>query len=401
MNLNIYLAYLLLILFSCNEEQSKYTDQGDISTISENWELLWSDEFNDEELDLTKWNKLNWKPGWVNNELQAYTDRDTNIFLENGHLVLQGNIEPGYSGTDYVGNNYVSDYTSGRVNTDDKFSTTYGRFDIKAKLPAGKGSWPAIWMLGESISSIGWPQCGEIDIMEHVGYDLGLVHGSIHTQDYNHMYGTQKSGSKYVDDVTDAFHVYSLEWSPFYLRYLIDNEPFFFVYNDSNGDFGKWPFNDPHYLILNLAIGGDWGGVQGVSASAFPMKMYIDYVRVYKKSDAYNYVEVTFKVDMSNENISGSGVWLSGGDLGSGQPGGIQMLQSENPNIWQTTLTLSPNSNYTYKFRNGHFPNSWQGGWENVEDNCGFGEHNNRLITVNSTDTMLVAHCFGDCLECE
>ena len=401
MNLNIYLLYLLLILFSCNEEQSKYTDQGDISTISENWELLWSDEFNDEELDLTKWNKLNWKPGWVNNELQAYTDRDTNIFLENGHLVLQGNIEPGYSGTDYVGNNYVADYTSGRVNTDDKFSTTYGRFDIKAKLPAGKGSWPAIWMLGESISSIGWPQCGEIDIMEHVGYDLGLVHGSIHTQDYNHMYGTQKSGSKYVDDVTDAFHVYSLEWSPFYLRYLIDNEPFFFVYNDSNGDFGKWPFNDPHYLILNLAIGGDWGGVQGVSASAFPMKMYIDYVRVYKKSDTYNYVEVTFKVDMSNENISGSGVWLSGGDLGSGQPGGIQMLQSENPNIWQTTLTLAPYSNYTYKFRNGHFPNSWQGGWENVEDNCGFGEHNNRLITVNSTDTVLVAHCFGNCLECE
>ena len=401
MNLNIYLLYLLLILFSCNEEQSKYTDQGDISTLSENWELLWSDEFNDEELDLTKWNKLNWKPGWVNNELQAYTDRDTNIFLENGHLVLQGNIEPGYSGTDYVGNNYVADYTSGRVNTDDKFSTTYGRFDIKAKLPAGKGSWPAIWMLGESISSIGWPQCGEIDIMEHVGYDQGLVHGSIHTQDYNHMYGTQKSGSKYVDDVTDTFHVYSLEWSPFYLRYLIDNEPFFFVYNDSNGDFGKWPFNDPHYLILNLAIGGDWGGVQGVSASAFPMKMYIDYVRVYKKSDTYNYVEVTFKVDMSNENISGSGVWLSGGDLGSGQPGGIQMLQSENPNIWQTTLTLAPYSNYTYKFRNGHFPNSWQGGWENVEDNCGFGEHNNRLITVNSTDTVLVTHCFGDCLECE
>ena len=401
MKLNIYLLYLLLILFSCNEEQSKYTEQGDISTLSENWELLWSDEFNDEELDLTKWNKLNWKPGWVNNELQAYTDRDTNIFLENGHLVLQGNIEPGYPGTDYVGNNYVADYTSGRVNTDDKFSTTYGRFDIKAKLPAGKGSWPAIWMLGESISSIGWPQCGEIDIMEHVGYDQGLVHGSIHTQDYNHMYGTQKSGSKYVDDVTEAFHVYSLEWSPFYLRYLIDNEPFFFVYNDSNGDFGKWPFNDPHYLILNLAIGGDWGGVQGVSASAFPMKMYIDYVRVYKKSDTYNYVEVTFKVDMSNENISGSGVWLSGGDLGSGQPGGIQMLQSENPNIWQTTLTLAPNSNYTYKFRNGHFPNSWQGGWENVEDNCGFGEHNNRLVTVNSTDTVLVAHCFGDCLKCE
>ena len=125
--------------FGVKFQGKSISNYGDISTLSENWELLWSDEFNDEELDLTKWNKLNWKPGWVNNELQAYTDRDTNIFLENGHLVLQGNIEPGYSGTDYVGNNYVADYTSGRVNTDNKFSTTYGRFDIKAKLPSGKG----------------------------------------------------------------------------------------------------------------------------------------------------------------------------------------------------------------------------------------------------------------------
>ena len=256
-------------------------------------------------------------------------------------------------------------------------------------------------MLGESISSLGWPDCGEIDIMEHVGYDEGMIHGSIHTKEYNHMYNTQRSGSKYVDNVTDQFHVYSLEWSPFYLRYLIDDEPFFFVYNDSNGDDSKWPFNDPHYLILNLAIGGDWGGVQGISASAFPMKMYVDYVRAYKKSDDYNYVQVTFKVDMSNENVNGSGVWLSGGDLGSGQPGGIQMALSENSNIWQTTLTLAPNASYTYKYRNGYFPNSWQGGWENVEGDCSFGEHDNRLINIGSADTVLVAQCFGDCLTCE
>ena len=401
MKTNFIALINIFILMSCGKEETKYLNQDNLSPIYEDWELYWSDEFNDDALDQSKWNKLNWKPGWVNNELQAYTGRDTNIFLENGYLILQSNIEPGFSGTDYVGNDYVADYTSGRINTDDKFSTTYGRFDIKAKLPAGKGSWPAIWMLGESISSSSFRSCGEIDIMEHVGYDQGLVHGSIHTQDYNHMYGTQKSGSKYIENVTDEFHVYSLEWSPFYLRYLIDDEPFFFVYNDSNGDNGKWPFNDPHYLILNLAVGGDWGGVQGVSASAFPMKMFIDYVRVYKKSDTYNYVEVTFKVDMRNENVNGSGVWLAGGDLGSGQPGGIQMLQSENPNIWQTTLTLAPKSNYTYKFRNGYFPNSWQGGWEDVEDNCGFGEHNNRLIEVKSTDTVLVAHCFGGCLTCE
>ena len=397
----LVIAFYSFILCSCSKEENNVSVDDQTPIVSSNWEMLWSDEFDGEELDLSKWNKLSWKPGWVNNELQAYTDRDTNIFLEDGYLVLQGNIEPGYSGTDFVGNNYVADYTSGRVNTDNKFSTTYGRFDIKAKLPAGKGSWPAIWMLGESISSLGWPECGEIDIMEHVGYDEGMIHGSIHTEEYNHMYNTQRSGSKYVDNVTDQFHVYSLEWSPFYLRYLIDDEPFFFVYNDSNGDDSKWPFNDPHYLILNLAIGGDWGGVQGISASAFPMKMYVDYVRAYKKSDNYNYVQVTFKVDMSNENVNGSGVWLSGGDLGSGQPGGIQMSMSENSNIWQTTLTLAPNASYTYKYRNGYFPNSWQGGWEDVEGNCGFGEHNNRLINIGSADTVLTAQCFGDCLTCE
>lgn len=190
MKLNLFALYCVVIFFSCIKEELKDTFQSNSTTTIENWELFWSDEFDGEDLDLSKWNKLKWRPGWVNNELQAYTDRDTNVFLEEGYLVIQGNIEPGFSGTDYVGNDYVADYTSGRVNTDDKFSTTYGRFDIKAKLPNGKGSWPAIWMLGESISSIGWPQCGEIDIMEHVGYDQGLVHGSIHTQEYNHMYGT-------------------------------------------------------------------------------------------------------------------------------------------------------------------------------------------------------------------
>ncbi|MAV89734.1 MAG: hypothetical protein CMG05_04025, partial [Candidatus Marinimicrobia bacterium] len=340
-------------------------------------------------------------PGWVNNELQAYTDRDTNIFLEDGYLVLQGNIEPGYSGTDYVGNNYVADYTSGRVNTDNKFSTTYGRFDIKAKLPEGKGSWPAIWMLGESISSIGWPDCGEIDIMEHVGYDEGMIHGSIHTEEYNHMYGTQRSGSKYIENVIDTFHVYSLEWSPFYLRYLIDDEPFFFVYNDSNGDDGKWPFDDPHYIILNLAIGGDWGGVQGVSTGDFPMRMMVDYVRVFKQSNSYNNVNVTFRVDMKNQIVNSTGVWLSGGNLGSGQPGGIQMAQSSGQDIWQTTLTLPPNSSYTYKYRNGYFPDSWQGGWEVLDNGCGVGDHNDRSLSISDIDTVLAPICFGDCLTCE
>ena len=391
----------IFILCSCSEDEDKAQGNDQAPIFSSNWEMLWSDEFDGEDLDLSKWNKLSWRPGWVNNELQAYTERDTNIFLESGFLVLQGLIDPGFSGTDYNGNDYNADYTSGRVNTDGKFSTTYGRFDIRAKLPKGKGSWPAIWMLGESINSIGWPDCGEIDIMEHVGYDEGTIHGSIHTEEYNHMYNTQRSGSKYIENVTSTFHVYSLEWSPFYLRYLIDDEPFFFVYNDSKGDNSKWPFDDPHYIILNLAIGGDWGGVQGISTSEFPMRMMVDYVRVFKQSNSYNNVDVTFRVNMKNENVNSTGVWLSGGNLGSGQPGGIQMTQSSDQNIWQTTLTLPPNSSYTFKYRNGYFPNSWQGGWEVLSNECGVGDHNDRSLSVSDTDTLLSPICFGDCVACD
>ena len=394
-------AIYIFILCSCSEEEDKAQGNDQAPTFSSNWEMLWSDEFDGEDLDLSKWNRLSWRPGWVNNELQAYTERDTNIFLESGFLVLQGLIDPGFSGTDYNGNDYNADYTSGRVNTDGKFSTTYGRFDIRAKLPKGKGSWPAIWMLGESINSIGWPDCGEIDIMEHVGYDEGMIHGSIHTEEYNHMYNTQRSGSKYIENVTSTFHVYSLEWSPFYLRYLIDDEPFFFVYNDSKGDNSKWPFDDPHYIILNLAIGGDWGGVQGISTSEFPMRMMVDYVRVFKQSNSYNNVDVTFRVNMKNENVNSTGVWLSGGNLGSGQPGGIQMTQSSDQNIWQTTLTLPPNSSYTFKYRNGYLPNSWQGGWEVLSNDCGVGDHNDRSLSVSDTDTLLSPICFGDCVACE
>ena len=396
-----FLVFAIFILCSCSEDEDKAQGNDQAPIFSSNWEMLWSDEFDGEDLDLSKWNKLSWRPGWVNNELQAYTERDTNIFLDSGFLVLQGLIDPGFSGTDYNGNDYNADYTSGRVNTDGKFSTTYGRFDIRAKLPKGKGSWPAIWMLGESINSIGWPDCGEIDIMEHVGYDEGMIHGSIHTEEYNHMYNTQRSGSKYIENVTSTFHVYSLEWSPFYLRYLIDDEPFFFVYNDSKGDNSKWPFDDPHYIILNLAIGGDWGGVQGISTSEFPMRMMVDYVRVFKQSNSYNNVDVTFRVNMKNENVNSTGVWLSGGNLGSGQPGGIQMTQSSDQNIWQTTLTLPPNSSYTFKYRNGYFPNSWQGGWEVLSNECGVGDHNDRSFSVSDTDTLLSPICFGDCVSCD
>ena len=392
---------LLAITLGCAEDVEK--NDGSIdeeeNEVSQ-WELVWADEFDSEEIDESKWNKLRWRPGWVNNEQQAYTDRDINLYLDDGNLVIQGLIEPGYYGTDYTGTAYNSDYTSGRMNTDDKVSWTYGRFDIRAKLPNGKGSWPAIWMLGENISTVGWPNCGEIDIVEHVGFDDGRIHASIHTEDYNHMNNTQKSGSTFIETATDSFHIYSLEWSPTYLRYLIDNESYFFVYNGSNGDVAKWPFDEPQYIILNLAIGGDWGGIQGIDPSAFPMKMLVDYVRVYKMSENFNDVQVTLQVDMKNETGNGTGVWLSGGNISSGQAGGLQMQPVSDTSIWQTTLTLPPNSSYTYKFRNGFYPDTWSGGWESLSGDCGTGQHNDRSLSVGISDTTLQAVCFGECIKC-
>ena len=169
------------------------------------------------------------------------------------------------------------------MNTDDKFSTTYGRFDIKAKLPAGKGSWPAIWMLGESISSIGWPQCGEIDIMEHVGYDLGVVHGSVHTEAYNHKINTQRSSARKIANVDTEFHVYSIIWDKDKISFFIDDVQYFLFENDQQGNYKTWPFDQRFHLLINIAVGGDWPGNPDNSTN-FPRKMLVDYVRVYEKS---------------------------------------------------------------------------------------------------------------------
>ena len=384
--------------FGSDDKNNQVADGPPISTTE--WEQVWSDEFDGDELDMSKWNILRWRPGWVNNEEQAYTNRDTNVFLQDGNLVIQGLIEPNYYDTDYNGNQYTANYTSGRVNTDDNFSWTYGRFYIRAKLPSGKGSWPAIWMLGESITSIGWPDCGEIDIMEHVGFDDGNIHGSIHTKDYNHIMNTQRSGSMTVSSATESFHVYSLEWSPSYLRFLIDDSPFFFVYNDSNGDEAKWPFDSPHYMILNLAIGGDWGGVQGIEPSSFPMRMLVDHVRVSKRSENHPDVEVTFQVDMRNVNVSGTGIWLSGGSISSANPGGIQMQPTSTGGLWETQLTLPPNSNFTFKYRNGYFPGSWSQGWEVISGDCATGQYNDRSVSIGVADTILPIVCFNECKEC-
>jgi len=400
--MTLFLSVVFLIFLTVCEE-SIYSNQlpDENNHTLEGWELVWNDEFDGDAIDDQKWNKLLWRPGWVNNELQAYTDRDTNLFVQDDNLVIRALIEPGFFGTDYTGTSYTADYTSGRLNTAGKGEWTYGRFDTRAKLPKGIGSWPAIWMLGSNISTVGWPHCGEIDIMEHVGFDEGNIHASIHTTDYNHVNGTQKSGQVIIPTATDSFHVYSLEWDSTYIRYLVDDEPYFFIYNDSNGDEDKWPFNKPQYIILNLAVGGDWGGAQGIDPSVFPMEMKVDYVRVFEKSENSTNVNVTFQVDMKNEMVSGEGVWLSGGNISSGQPGGLQMQPVADTTIWEITLTLPPYSSYNYKYRNGHYPDTWSGGWESVPDECGEGSYNDRALLVGNSDTTLSVVCFNECTACD
>lgn len=234
--------------------------------------LVWSDEFNYSGLpDPKKWSYDTGGDGWGNNELEYYTaNRLENARVENGHLIIEARKE----------NRLWRNYTSARLITKGKGDWKYGRIEVKAKLPKGVGSWPAIWMLASS-TPMKWPDDGEIDIMEHVGFDQGKIHGSIHTKSYNHLIGTQKTAIINSDDCSEKFHVYGLEWNADTIKISVDNHVYFSFGNEHKGK-NTWPFDTSFYLLLNIAVGGNWGGQKGVDDKAFPMKMEVDYVRVYQ-----------------------------------------------------------------------------------------------------------------------
>lgn len=242
------------------------------------YELVWSDEFDKNGLpDSTKWSYDygNGCPncGWGNNEKQFYTkNRLENVRVENGHLIIQAHKE------DFEG----SQYTSARIVTKEKGDWLYGKFEIRAKLPKGIGTWPAIWMLPTDWEYGGWPASGEIDIMEHVGYAQDTVHGTIHTQAYNHGIGTHKGQPIFTKNASEEFHTYGIEWTQDTMKWFIDEVQYFEVANE-NKTFAEWPFDKRFYLILNVAVGGNWGGKYGVEDSIFPQQMMVDYVRVYQK----------------------------------------------------------------------------------------------------------------------
>ncbi|SMO43788.1 Glycosyl hydrolases family 16 [Saccharicrinis carchari] len=247
-------------------------------TPKQEYKLVWSDEFDYTGLpDSTLWDydTEGNAHGWGNNEDQYYTvARKENAWVKNGLLHVTAVNETYHDKA----------YTSVRLIS--KADWKYGRIEVRAKVPEAKGTWAAIWMMpgGWSFNDGGWPGIGEIDIMEHVGHEAGVIHASAHSKDYQWQKGTQKTGTINIDDATKAFHTYVLEWTPEVLKCYVDDQLYFTYQNEGLGE-DKWPYNKPFYLILNVAVGGAWGSVQGIDAEAFPQTMEVDYVRVYQREE--------------------------------------------------------------------------------------------------------------------
>lgn len=246
------------------------------------WTLVWNDEFSGQDGSLPdpkKWTYAIGGKGWGNHELEDYTNRKENAHIEKGNLVITAQKES-FTGADGV----TRDYTSARLKTQARFTQAYGRFEARIKIPQGQGMWPAFWMLGEDIPSVGWPRCGEIDIMENIGKEPGTVHGSLHgpsitarTSDLTSIFSLP-AGQNFAD----AFHLYAVEWEPNAVRFYVDSN-LYATFNASQWPAGgTWVFDHPFFIILSLAVGGDWPGNPDASTK-FPQSMLVDYVRVYTK----------------------------------------------------------------------------------------------------------------------
>lgn len=249
--------------------------------IPAGFRLVWSDEFEVAGLpDASKWafdTDRNFA-GWYNNELQYYANaRTENSRVENGNLVITARREDLSTSPDWGGQHY----TSARMVTRGKAEWTYGFIEIRARLPCGRGTWPALWMLSAPPQGA-WPDDGEIDIMEHVGFDPGVVHGTMHTLAYNHTRNNSRTATTNVADACTAFHKYQLTWNADQIKVGVDDRNFYQYSNDHSGN-AEWPFDSPQYLIFNIAVGGDWGGQMGVDDTIWPVQMEVDYVRVYQQ----------------------------------------------------------------------------------------------------------------------
>ena len=238
------------------------------------WTLAWADEFTQADgssPDPTKWVYDTGAGGWGNSELEYYTSRTNNVRIEGGKLVVEARQE------NYLG----SSYTSARLKTKGKVSWTYGRIEARIKIPAGQGIWPAFWMLGTNIDSVPWPNCGEIDVMENIGREPTLVHGTVHGPGYS---GGSAVGGPYAlpggAPFASDFHIYAVEWTTNQMKWFVDGQQYFSITPASLPGGTTWVFTQPQFILLNLAVGGQWPGNPD-GTTTFPQRMTVDYVRVY------------------------------------------------------------------------------------------------------------------------
>ena len=238
----------------------------------EGWTLIWADEFDGEELDPTRWEMEVGGHGWGNNEWQFYTDRPENVRLEDGQLVIEARDEF------FVRRNY----TSGRIKTQGLFSFTYGRAEARMQLPYGNGIWPAFWMLGADIDQVPWPASGEIDIMEYIGRQPRHIYGTVHGPGYSGSGGVGHFTTFPDGTLTEEFHTYAIEWEPGEIRWYVDDEQFFKLTPEQVP--GEWVFDKPYFILINLAVGGNWPGYPD-ETTVFPQFLRVDHVRVYQRPE--------------------------------------------------------------------------------------------------------------------
>ena len=273
------LLLLVSLITSCG--LIKKTDQ-------QEYKLVWADEFDKDGIPDTK--KWDYEVGFIRAaELGYYTKNKNNVRVENGNLIIESRKEnlknetpPFFERPDYVDERDSAFYTSASITTRGLIDWQYAKIDIRAKLPQGRGIWPAFWMLGRNWGEINWPECGEIDIMEHVGYDPDVIHGTIHTKAYNHVLKTQKGKTITIPNLYEDYHTYSLIWTAETIDFLVDD----IVYNSITNEHkttDEWPFDHHFHLKFNVAVGGGWGGLKGIDDGIFPQQMLVDYVRVYQK----------------------------------------------------------------------------------------------------------------------
>jgi beta-glucanase (GH16 family) len=251
------------------------------AAASGKWNLIWSDEFNGPEgsmPDPAKWSFVVGGSGFGNNELEYYTDRAINVHQEKGNLVVAARKEA-YAGKDGL----IRAYTSARIQTKGHFEQRYGRMEARIRVPKGQGIWPAFWMMGNDMDSAGWPACGELDIMENVGYEPSIVHGTLHGPGYSG--GDALTSAYTLPDrmhFSDDFHVFAAEWEPGEIRFYVDDKLFATRKADSMTASQRWVFDHPFFLLLNVAVGGNWPGKPDATTK-FPVTMLVDYVRVYSR----------------------------------------------------------------------------------------------------------------------